>query len=62
MIVYTRGHEEEAQVVAQYLPGVELREVARSSAPWEVALVATPGYRPDALGGRGSEPECIEPD
>ena len=61
MIVYTRGHEEEAQVVAQYLPGVELREVARSS-PWEVALVATPGYRPDALGGGGSEPECIEPD
>jgi LCP family protein required for cell wall assembly len=61
-IVYTRGHEEEAQVVAQYLPGVELREVARSSAPWEVALIATPGYRPDTLGGGGSDPECIEPD
>ena len=60
MIVYTRGHEEEAQVVAQYLPGAELREVPRSSGSWEVALVATPGYRPDALGG--SEPECIEPD
>ena len=41
--------------------GVELREVSRSSS-WEVALVATPGFRPDALGGGGSEPECIEPD
>ena len=27
-IVYTRGHSEEAQVVAQYIPGTELREVA----------------------------------
>jgi LCP family protein required for cell wall assembly len=59
-IAYTRGHEEEAQVVAQYLPGAELREVKRSSASWEVALVATPGYQPDGLGG--AAPECIEPD
>ena len=61
-IVYTRGHSEEAQVVAQYIPGTELREVARGSAPWEVAVIATPGYQPDALGGGGSEPECIQPD
>ena len=62
-IVYTRGHSVEAQVVAQYLPGAELHEVARSSAPWEVAVISTPGYRPDTLGsGGGSEPECIQPD
>jgi LCP family protein required for cell wall assembly len=62
-IVYTRGHSEEAQVVAQYLPGAELHEVARSSAPWEVAVISTPGYQPDTLGsGGGSEPECIQPD
>ncbi|MGH2679214.1 MAG: LCP family protein [Actinomycetota bacterium] len=60
-VVYTRGHAEEAQVVAQYLPGAELSEVARSSESWEVAVIATPGYRPGAVGG-GSEPECIEPD
>ena len=62
-IVYTRGHSEEAQVVAQYLPGVELHEVARSSAPWEVAVISTAGYQPDTLGnGGGSEPECVQPD
>jgi LCP family protein required for cell wall assembly len=61
-IVYTRGHSEEAQVVAQYLPGVELHEVARSSAPWEVAVISTSGYRPDVLGsGGGSVPECVQP-
>jgi hypothetical protein len=61
-IVYTRGHSEEAEVVAQYIPGTELREVARGSAPWEVAVITTPGYHPDELGGDGSEPECIQPD
>jgi LCP family protein required for cell wall assembly len=61
-IVYTRGHAEEAQVVAQYIPGTELREVARGAAPWEVVVIATPEYRPDALGGGGAEPECIQPD
>jgi LCP family protein required for cell wall assembly len=62
-IVYTRGHSEEAQVVAQYLPGAELHEVARSSAPWDVAVISTAGYQPDTLGsGGGSEPECIQPD
>ena len=62
-IVYTRGHLEEAHVVAQYLPGVDVHEVARSSAPWDVAVISTPGYRPDTLDSSGgSEPECIQPD
>jgi LCP family protein required for cell wall assembly len=59
-IVYTHGHEEEAQVVAQFLPGLVLRETPRSS-PWEVALIVTSKYRPGALGEGPSEPECIEP-
>jgi LCP family protein required for cell wall assembly len=60
-IVYTHDHEEEAQVLAQYLPGTELREIAGSSASWEVAVISTPGYRPSLEGG-GSEAECVEPD
>ena len=59
-IVYTHGHEEEAQVVAQFLPGLAPRK-ARTSSPWDVALVVTSKYRPDALGTGSSEPECIEP-
>ena len=61
-IVYTHDHEEEAQVLAQYLPGTELREVRRSAATWEVAVIATSDYQPDALGGAGAEAECIQPD
>ena len=37
MIVYTRGHEEEAQVVAQYLPGsssARCRDRPRGRSPW----------------------------
>jgi LCP family protein required for cell wall assembly len=59
-IVYAPGHGEEAQVVAQFLPGLELREAPRSSASWEVALVVTSDYEPGDLGGGTSEPECIE--
>jgi LCP family protein required for cell wall assembly len=59
-IVYTNGHEEEAQVVAQFLPGLALRETPRST-PWEVALVVTSEYRPVAPGEGPSEPECIQP-
>jgi LCP family protein required for cell wall assembly len=58
-IVYTRGHGEEAQVVGQFLPGLALRETSRSF-PWDVALVVTSGFRPAALGGGTSGPECIE--
>jgi LCP family protein required for cell wall assembly len=62
-IVYTRRHSEEARVVGQYLPGVELHEVARSSASWDVAVISTPDYLPNTLGnGGGSEPECIQPE
>jgi LCP family protein required for cell wall assembly len=61
-IVYGHGHGEEAQVVAQFLPGLELREAPRSSASsWEVAVVTTSTYVPGDLGTGGSEPECIEP-
>jgi LCP family protein required for cell wall assembly len=61
-IVYTHDHAEEAQVLAQYLPGTELREVKRSAASWEVAVIATSGYEPDSLGGAGAEAECVQPD
>jgi hypothetical protein len=61
-IVYTHDHEEEARVLAQYLPGTELREVRRAVATWEVAVIATSGYQPDALDGAGAEAECIQPD
>ena len=60
-IVFTHEHAEEAQVLAQYLPGTELHEIGRSSASWEVAVIATSGYRPSLEGG-GSEPECVQPD
>jgi LCP family protein required for cell wall assembly len=60
-IVFTHEHAEEAQVLAQYLPGTELHEIGRSSASWEVAVIATAGYRPSLEGG-GSEPECVQPD
>jgi LCP family protein required for cell wall assembly len=60
-IVFTHDHEEEARVLAQFLPGTELREIARSSASWDVAVIATPGYQPSLEGG-GSEPECVQPD
>jgi LCP family protein required for cell wall assembly len=61
-IVSTPGHAEEAQVVAQYLPGAEVRTIARSSGAWDVAVIVTAGYRPDGLDGNGSQPECIRPD
>ena len=61
-IVYTPGHAEEAKVVAQFLADVKLRQVARGSGSWDVAVVASPGYRPERIGGGGSQPECIEPD
>ena len=60
-IVYTPGHLEEAQVVAQFLPGMKLRE-ASTSKGWDVAVVVTRDYRPNALGEGPSEPECIEAD
>jgi LCP family protein required for cell wall assembly len=60
-IVYGPGHLEQAQVVAQFLPGMGLRQ---TSVPrgWDVAVVVTSGYRPSALGQSGSPPDCIEPD
>ncbi len=61
-IAYTPGHLEEARVVAQYLPGLQVRMVGGSRA-WDIAVVATSDYRPDELGANGpSEPECIQPD
>jgi LCP family protein required for cell wall assembly len=59
-IVYTSGHEEEAQVVGQFLPGVPLRQVEHGSS-WDVAVVVTPGYRPQPLGGGSEQPSCVSP-
>ena len=59
-IVYPPGHEEEAKVVAQFLPGVPLRQVGHGST-WDVAVVVTPGYQPQPLGGGSEEPSCASP-
>jgi len=55
-ILFARGSEQEAEVVAQYLPGVVTREADLPRA-WHVAVVATTGFRPDRLV-EGAEPDC----
>lgn len=58
LILHAPGALEEARVVGQYLPGVSLRE-ADLPGGWHVAVVATPGFRPDRLVEGGSEPDCV---
>jgi LCP family protein required for cell wall assembly len=58
-IAYSPGSLEEAQVASQYLPGLKLRE-AELPKGWGVAVVATPGFEPESLGGDGATtPDCI---
>ena len=59
-IVYPPGHEEDAQVVGQFFPGVPLREVEHGSS-WDVAVMVTRGYEPQPLGGGSEQPSCISP-
>jgi LCP family protein required for cell wall assembly len=59
-IVFPPGHEEEAKVVGQFLPGVPLREVAHGSS-WDVAVVVTPGFEPQPLGAGSEQPSCVSP-
>jgi LCP family protein required for cell wall assembly len=56
-ILYAPGRLEEAQVLGQFFPGVELVEAELPNG-WHVAVVTVPGFRPDRLDD-GAPPECI---
>ncbi len=59
VIAYATGHDLEAKVVQQYLPGLELREVAGLSSG--VAVFVTPSYTPAQVGSGTPPADCLGP-
>ena len=58
-IVHDADHLEQAEVLAQFFPGLRLRQ-AEVPSGWDVAVVVTAGYEPPALGTAEGEPGCIQ--
>jgi anionic cell wall polymer biosynthesis LytR-Cps2A-Psr (LCP) family protein len=62
VIAYAPGHEVEAAVVKQYLPGLELKEVKGLAD--HVAVFITASYTPSQVGAGGgttTPPDCVGP-
>ncbi len=62
VIAYAPGQEEEAKVVQQYFPGLQLKEV--KGLPDHVAVYVTSSYTPAEVGtgGSGAAPSgCLSP-
>ena len=61
VIAYAPGHDLEAKVVQQYLPGLQLKEV--KGLPDAVAVFVTGSYQPAQVGTGGSvaPPDCVSP-
>jgi LCP family protein required for cell wall assembly len=59
-IAYAPGHLEEAQVVAQYFPGLTIAE-AELGGHVPVAVFVTASYVPQEPGSGGAGPTCVDP-
>jgi hypothetical protein len=61
VIAYAPGHEVEAKVVQQYLPGLPLKQV--KGLPDHVAVFVTSSYQPAQVGtgGSGAPSGCVGP-
>jgi LCP family protein required for cell wall assembly len=61
VIAYAPGHDLEAKVVQQYLPGLEIKQV--KGLPDHVAVFVTSSYQPAQVGtgGSGTPSGCVGP-
>jgi LCP family protein required for cell wall assembly len=61
VIAYAPGHAVEAEVVQQYLPGLQLKQV--KGLPDHVAVYVTSAYTPAQVGSGGAStpPDCLGP-
>jgi LCP family protein required for cell wall assembly len=62
VIAYAPGHSVDAQVVHQYLPGLEMKEV--KGLPDSVAVYVTSSYKPAVVGtgdNGGTTSQCVGP-
>jgi LCP family protein required for cell wall assembly len=61
VIAYAPGHDVEAKVVQQYLPGLQIKEV--KGLPDAVAVFVTGSYEPAQVGTGGTvtPPDCVSP-